>query len=63
MIKSRRMRWVGHAACMGEMRYAYNILVGIPKGKRSVGGSRGRRVEDIRMDLGKLGVKMWIGFI
>jgi hypothetical protein len=28
MIKSRRMRWVGHVARMGEMRNAYNILVG-----------------------------------
>jgi hypothetical protein len=27
MIKSRRMRWVGHAACIGEMRNAYKILV------------------------------------
>jgi hypothetical protein len=30
-MKSRRMRWTGHAARMGEMRNAYNILVGKPE--------------------------------
>jgi hypothetical protein len=34
MIKSRRMRWVGHVARAGKMRNAYKILVGIPEGKR-----------------------------
>jgi hypothetical protein len=34
VIKSRRMRWVGHVACMGEGRGVYRILVGRPKGKR-----------------------------
>jgi hypothetical protein len=34
MIKSRRMRWVGHAARMGEMKNAYRMLVGEPEGKR-----------------------------
>jgi hypothetical protein len=33
MIKSRRMRWAGHAARMGERRNAYRILVGKPEGK------------------------------
>jgi hypothetical protein len=33
MIKSRRMRWVRHAACMTVMRNAYKILVGKPEGK------------------------------
>ncbi|PNF17770.1 translation factor SUI1-like protein [Cryptotermes secundus] len=33
MIKSRRMRWAGHVARMGEMRNAYRILVGKPEGK------------------------------
>jgi hypothetical protein len=32
VIKSRRMRWVGHVACMGERRDAYRILVGKPEG-------------------------------
>jgi hypothetical protein len=40
MIKSRRMRWTGHVARMGEKRNAYRILVGKPEGKRhlDVGG-------------------------
>jgi hypothetical protein len=37
MIKSRRMRWAGHKARMGEKRNAYRILVGKPEGKRLLG--------------------------
>jgi hypothetical protein len=37
VIKSRRMRWVGHAACMGEGRYVYMVLVGRPEGKETSG--------------------------
>ena len=33
VIKSRRMRWVGHVACMGEERGVYRVLVGKPEGK------------------------------
>jgi hypothetical protein len=33
-IKSRRMRWVGHVACMGEERNVYKVLMGKPEGKR-----------------------------
>jgi hypothetical protein len=48
VIKSRRMRWVGHTARMGEMRNAYNILVGKPTPL----GRPGRRWEyNIRIDL------------
>jgi hypothetical protein len=34
MIKSRRMRWAGHVARMGETRNAYRILMGKPEGRR-----------------------------
>jgi hypothetical protein len=34
VIKSRRMRWEGHVACMGEGRGVYRVLVGRPEGKR-----------------------------
>jgi hypothetical protein len=34
MIKSRKMRWAGHVACMGKKRNAYRIVVGKPEGKR-----------------------------
>jgi hypothetical protein len=36
MIKSRRMKWAGHVARMGEMRSAYNILVRKPERKTSL---------------------------
>jgi hypothetical protein len=36
MIKSRRVRWAGHVARMGEKRNAYRIL-GNPEGKRPLG--------------------------
>jgi hypothetical protein len=37
MIKSRRMRWAGHVAPMGEGRGVYRVLVGRPEGKRPLG--------------------------
>jgi hypothetical protein len=42
MIKSRRMRWAGHVARLGEKRTAYRILVGKPEGKRPLGRPRHR---------------------
>jgi hypothetical protein len=46
MIKSRRIRLVGHAARMGEKMNAYKILVGKPEGKRP----RCRWLDNIKMD-------------
>jgi hypothetical protein len=40
---------------MGEKRNAYRLLVGKPEGKRSLGRQRRRWVDNIRMDLGKMG--------
>jgi hypothetical protein len=37
VIKSRRMRWAGHVARMGERRGVYRVLVGKPEGKRPLG--------------------------
>jgi hypothetical protein len=42
VIKARRMRWAGHVARMGEVRGAYNILVGRPEGRRPLGRHRRR---------------------
>jgi len=42
VIKSRRKRWPGHVACMGEERGAYRVLVGKPEGKRPLGRPRRR---------------------
>jgi hypothetical protein len=55
VIKSRRMRWVGHVAHMGERRGFYRVLVGGPKGSDNwedlgVGGSI-----TLRWTLGRLG--------
>jgi hypothetical protein len=37
VVKSRRMRWAGHVALMGEERGVYRVLVGKPEGKRPLG--------------------------
>jgi hypothetical protein len=50
-IKSRRMRWAGHVARMGEKRNAYRLLVGKPEGNRPLGRPRHRWVDNIRIDL------------
>jgi hypothetical protein len=51
VIKARRMRWAEDVARMGEVRGAYNILVGRPKGKRPLGRPRRRWEDTIKMDL------------
>ena len=51
VVKSRRMRWVGHVACMGEERGVHRVLVGKPEGKRPLGRPRGRWEDNIKMDL------------
>jgi hypothetical protein len=55
MIKSRRMRWAGQVARMGKKRNAYRILVGKPEGKRPLGRSRRRWMDNIKMDLREIG--------
>jgi hypothetical protein len=50
VIKSRRMRWAGHVARMGEGRGVYRILVGRPEGKRPLGRPRRRWEDNIKMD-------------
>jgi hypothetical protein len=52
MIKSRRIRWAGHVARMGD---AYRILVGNPEGKRPLGRPRRRWVDNIKIDLREIG--------
>ena len=63
VIKSRRMRWAGHVARMGEGRGVYRVLVGKPEGKRPLGRPRHRWEDNIRMDLQEvgLGYENWIG--
>jgi hypothetical protein len=55
-IKSRRMRWAGHVARVGEERKVYKVLVGKPEGKRPLGRPRRRWEDGIRMDLREIGL-------
>jgi hypothetical protein len=54
--KSRRMRWAGHVARMGEERKVYKVLVGKPEGKRPLGRPRHRWEDGIRVDLREIGL-------
>jgi hypothetical protein len=51
VIKSRRMRWAGHVARMGEGRVVYRVVVGMPEGKRPLGRPRRRWEDNIKMGL------------
>jgi hypothetical protein len=51
MIKSRRMRWVGHVAHMADSRGAYRVLVVGPERKRPLERPRHRWEYIIKMDL------------
>ena len=55
VIKSRRMRWAGHVARMGEEESVHRVLVGKPEGKRLLGRPRCRWEDNIKMDLLEVG--------
>jgi len=55
VIKSRRVRWAGLLACMGERRNSYKFLVGKPEGKRSLRRPWHRWEDNIRMDPREMG--------
>ena len=55
VIKSRRMRWAGPIAYMGEMTGVYRVLVGKPEGTRPLGRPRHRWEDNIKMDLREVG--------
>jgi len=61
LVKSRRMRWAGHVARMGERRGVYRVLVGKPEGKRPLGRPRRRWEDNIKMDLQEVGCGVWTG--
>jgi hypothetical protein len=56
VIKSRRMRWAGHVACMGEERGVYRVLIGRPEGKRPLGRSSHRWEDNIKLDFREIGI-------
>jgi hypothetical protein len=55
VIKSRRMRWAGHVAHMGERKGKHRVLVGKLEGKRPLGRWRHRWEGDIKIDLQEVG--------
>ena len=65
VIKSRRMRWAGHVTRMGEEKGVYRVLVGKPEGRRQLGRSRRRWVDNNRTDLQEVvcGYIDWIGLV
>jgi hypothetical protein len=61
-IKSRRMRWAGHVARMGEGRNVHRVLVGKTEGRRPLERPRRRWDNGIRMELRAIGWGVWNGF-
>ena len=63
VIKSRRMRWAGHVAHMGEERGVYRVLVGKSEERRPLGRPRRRWEDNIKTDLQEVGCVYtdWIG--
>jgi len=55
VTKSKKMRWVGHVACMGERKGVDRVLVGKPEGKRLLGRPRRRWKDNIKVDLREVG--------
>jgi hypothetical protein len=55
VVKSRRMRWAGHVARMGEERGVHRVLVGKPEGKRPLERPRLRWEDNIKMDVQEVG--------
>jgi hypothetical protein len=56
VIKSRKLKWAGHVALMGEGRGVYRVLVGRPVWKRPLGRPRLRWESNIKMDLLEIGI-------
>jgi hypothetical protein len=55
VVKSRKMKLVGHMASMGESTGVYRVLVGKPEGKRPLGRPRRKWEDNIGMDLQEVG--------
>jgi hypothetical protein len=63
VIKSRKIRWAGQVARMGQGRGAYSILVGRPQGRRSLETSRRRWEDNIKINLQEVEWGAWTGLI
>jgi hypothetical protein len=62
VVKSRRNRWAGHVARVGEKRGVHKVLVGKSVGKRPLGRHRHRWKDNIKMDLQEVGEVMETGW-
>ena len=51
VIKSIRIRWIGHVAHVRDREGAYRVLVGRPEGRRPLGRPRRRWKDNIKVDL------------
>jgi hypothetical protein len=62
VIESRRMRWAGHVARMGEGRGDYRVLVGRPESRGPMGRPRRRWEHNIKVDIREIGINgaIWI---
>jgi hypothetical protein len=56
LIKSKRIRWAGHVARMGEGRGVYRVSIGRPEGKRPLRRPRRRWEDNIKLDLREIGI-------
>jgi hypothetical protein len=56
VIKSRRTKWAGHVACMGEGRGVYRVLVGRTEGKIPLGRPRRRWEDNIKLGVREIGI-------
>jgi hypothetical protein len=55
IVKSRRMRWAGHVARMGEGRGVHRVLVRKLEGRRPLGRPRRRWEDNNKVDLQEVG--------
>jgi hypothetical protein len=63
IIKSRRMRWAGHVARMGEKMNVHRLLVGKLEGQKPLGRPIRRWIDNIKMDHLEIALSIvdWIG--
>ena len=59
VVKTRRIRWAGRVAGMGEGRGVHRVLVGKPEGKRPLERPRRRWEVNIKIDLQEVGGGCW----
>jgi hypothetical protein len=59
VIKSRRMRWAGHVACMGDGIGMYRVLVGKPEGRRPLKRPKCRWEDNIKRIFRKWDLGVW----